>query len=482
MGLAPINYRLNAVNPAERTILGAQQGQQLMRQAEQRGFAQEEAARQQELQPLRVEQAELNIRRGEQQLAAQRQQLAQQEEMRRRQEEFRNEYARIVGLGAQASFEDFAELNARFPEFAQGTLDVYESLDENRKRPLVSTLAQAATALKSGNVDAGIEVAEQFVEAAEASGDMQLAQMGRAAVDLAKADPNAALAQISTLLSQIDPNLAKNVLGVGAGNRVQRSIPIGDGSVIQNIYRDGRIAVVDAATGQELTGTAAEEAVARAQSAEAQQAGTVSGARRTGTLEADIELGGQAAQEAARGRVLGTAAGEAAVSASGDIAKAQNSIELLESVRDDAALEGITGILEGRLPARTQAQQDLLVKIEQLQGQAFLQAFESLKGGGSITEREGQAATQAIARLNRAQSTEEFRAALNELIGIMESGIERAERAGGQAPAARQEGGVPDIVNQAAAIQDKFNADPNYRLTEQDIAILEEYQRFQGGQ
>lgn len=68
-------------------------------------------------------------------------------------------------------------------------------------------------------------------------------------------------------------------------------------------------------------------------------------------------------------------------------------------------------------------------RIEQIQGQAFLQAFASLKGGGQITEIEGQKAEAAIARLNTAQSADDFRAALSELKEI----ISRAN--GGDQPA-----------------------------------------------
>ena len=75
----------------------------------------------------------------------------------------------------------------------------------------------------------------------------------------------------------------------------------------------------------------------------------------------------------------------------------------------------------------SQAGTDLNVKIEQLQGQAFLEAFESLKGGGSITEREGLAAQNAMARLQRAQSTEAYVESLNELKGILELGRSRAQ-------------------------------------------------------
>ena len=63
--------------------------------------------------------------------------------------------------------------------------------------------------------------------------------------------------------------------------------------------------------------------------------------------------------------------------------------------------------------------------LDQLGGAAFLQAFESLKGGGQITEVEGKKATDAMARLNRAQSDGEFELALRELREIMTAGYKR---------------------------------------------------------
>jgi len=81
-------------------------------------------------------------------------------------------------------------------------------------------------------------------------------------------------------------------------------------------------------------------------------------------------------------------------------------------------------------------------RIQQIQGQAFLQAFESLKGGGQITEIEGQKAEAAIARLNTAQSADDFRAALLELKGV----IERAN-GGGQSPAATTDMSDDDLLN-----------------------------------
>jgi hypothetical protein len=107
-------------------------------------------------------------------------------------------------------------------------------------------------------------------------------------------------------------------------------------------------------------------------------------------------------------------------------ATAQDSMDLIDSVIKDPALPSITGILQGRIPPLTQAGTNLLAKVEQIQGQAFLQAFESLKGGGAITEREGLAAQNAIARLQRTQDAAAFTAALKELNAVLDRGRRRA--------------------------------------------------------
>lgn len=55
-------------------------------------------------------------------------------------------------------------------------------------------------------------------------------------------------------------------------------------------------------------------------------------------------------------------------------------------------------------------------RLKQIQGDAFLKAFESLKGGGAITEMEGQKATQALNRMNETVNEEEFDAAAKDFI------------------------------------------------------------------
>jgi hypothetical protein len=87
---------------------------------------------------------------------------------------------------------------------------------------------------------------------------------------------------------------------------------------------------------------------------------------------------------------------------------------------------GMSGQIDPRNKIWGTDAQGALALIDQAQGQAFLQAFESLKGGGHITEIEGVKATQAIARLQRSQNERDFRAAAKELMDLADMGHKRA--------------------------------------------------------
>jgi len=70
---------------------------------------------------------------------------------------------------------------------------------------------------------------------------------------------------------------------------------------------------------------------------------------------------------------------------------------------------------------------DFNARLNEVQGGAFLQAFNTLKGGGSITETEGTKATQAINRMSTAQSEKEFNTAAREYQDVIRTGIARAK-------------------------------------------------------
>lgn len=112
-------------------------------------------------------------------------------------------------------------------------------------------------------------------------------------------------------------------------------------------------------------------------------------------------------------------------------------LNLIDGLRNHPGLEtavgakGVTGgLMFGQVVPGTDAA-DFVARLDQLGGRQFLQAFESLKGGGQITQIEGEKATNAIARLQRSQSEKEFRAALDEFYGVLDLGLKRLR---GEAP------------------------------------------------
>lgn len=109
---------------------------------------------------------------------------------------------------------------------------------------------------------------------------------------------------------------------------------------------------------------------------------------------------------------------------------AQAMISSIDGVLNDPALDFATGFLSWTQNIPGTAAKRFGTRVEQLNGQAFLQAYESLKGGGPITDIEGQKATQAGARLDSAQSPEDYRAALNEAKKLLQLRMEK-ERTGG---------------------------------------------------
>lgn len=113
---------------------------------------------------------------------------------------------------------------------------------------------------------------------------------------------------------------------------------------------------------------------------------------------------------------------------------AQNMLNTIDAALEDkpgmeAATGGILG-MQGRQSATlplSAEQRRYQPIVDQIRGQTFLEAFQRLKGGGAITEVEGTKGEAAIARLNQAQETKDFEAALKELRGIVEKGVERAK-------------------------------------------------------
>lgn len=70
---------------------------------------------------------------------------------------------------------------------------------------------------------------------------------------------------------------------------------------------------------------------------------------------------------------------------------------------------------------------DFEARLDEIKGGAFLEAYNTLRGGGSITEVEGQKATQAITRMSTAQSEKEFIDAARDFQAVIRTGVKRSK-------------------------------------------------------
>lgn len=151
-------------------------------------------------------------------------------------------------------------------------------------------------------------------------------------------------------------------------------------------------------------------------------------------------------------KIEGEAQGNAKVNLPSVIAKSEQTLGLIDKMIEHPGRETATGLSSTFDPRNYVGGTDaknFQIMSKQLEGKTFLEAFETLKGGGVITEMEGAKASAAIARLDRAQSDTEYLSALKELRGIVAAGMERAKaKAGGvqAAPTATAGPSVDDLL------------------------------------
>jgi len=120
-------------------------------------------------------------------------------------------------------------------------------------------------------------------------------------------------------------------------------------------------------------------------------------------------------------------------------ANAKQAVKLLEDILQHPGMESMVGVknpfsgaagtlipFSDRKPIAGSDAAGFQAKFDQLQGKNFLQAFETLKGGGQITEVEGKKATDAISSMQLSTSEEEFRAAAQDLAEVINGGVVRA--------------------------------------------------------
>jgi hypothetical protein len=137
---------------------------------------------------------------------------------------------------------------------------------------------------------------------------------------------------------------------------------------------------------------------------------------------------GEVSKAKAAGDISGKAGAQAIIDAPKEAMTAQQAISAIDAAIAHPGLKKAVGVGSYIPWARGSEAADYGLVVDQIKGQAFLQAFQSLKGGGAITEIEGQKATQAITTLNTSQSEAAHRKALQDLRDIAAAAMERAQK------------------------------------------------------
>lgn len=139
---------------------------------------------------------------------------------------------------------------------------------------------------------------------------------------------------------------------------------------------------------------------------------------------------------AASEHVIGESQGKIKSTLPSDIVSANQTITQIDQLLGNKGLDSIVGPLDQFRPSWTLGSEgrDALARFNQLKGKAFLQAYSTLRGGGAITEVEGVKAENAMARMDRAQSEEDFRAALRDFRDAVSVGLEKLKEKAGVLP------------------------------------------------
>jgi hypothetical protein len=134
-------------------------------------------------------------------------------------------------------------------------------------------------------------------------------------------------------------------------------------------------------------------------------------------------------QEAAKAR--GKVQGEKQAALPGALQRSDMTIKQIDELLTHKGFERIFGLVGAfpNIPGGDAA--GAQARLKQVKGTAFLSAYEMLKGGGAITEVEGQKAQDAEARLDAAQSPAEARVALRDFQDAVREGRRKLQESAG---------------------------------------------------
>jgi hypothetical protein len=367
--VSPIDYTMDVLSPIEGYMGGLKFGEGIQTGRLNRELLQSQEGREQEKFAIAKQDREAARANAARQMAqAQASQAA---------------LAELAEKGLTATHEDFVKAWVANPAIRTDLGQLQTMLKQPQIAALINANQNLYAATSKNNPEVVARLLEEQITVAQSpGGDPSIVRGLQLSLDALKENPDY-IAQIRvttglTLLGLTSAEYMKQVderLGVGGGDnaKVQSTVTVGNGRISVQTMTNGTTRVVDTATNTALTGVAAAQAIEAAEVASAEARGNIKKQEGTGTLEAKIELGGEAAAEEAAAKI----AQDLSVKAFTSINSIYQNIANLNDVKRLIGEGANTGRIVELLPDWNQA----TIELRNVQGKLGLDVVGSVTFG-----------------------------------------------------------------------------------------------------
>jgi len=349
-------------------------------------------------------------------------QRAAQEKEQRLQQSY---MADMQAYAQKPTAQGAAQLALKYPKQAEAIGGYFKTLDSERQKAELQFGNQVYGALTGGRADIATQLLERRVEALKNSG--QDYQDEQVYLDQLKNDPQrgsqAVMAMLGYGMASLDPKFAETHAKFGSERRADELQP----AAVAKAGADAQTAIVGAKFAES-------KAVADLQLNEAQ----------IKKMAADTEISRMNARIAAMNAATSREANdlkrqdlqlklseavrerdEKLRAKVADVESARSTIDNFLNTADkilntkSSVIQSATGTVDSRLPTFFKETADLESLVETLSSQAFLSQIPSMKGTGSLTEREGDKLQASLANLSLRQSRPQLIANIKEAQRLM---------------------------------------------------------------
>lgn len=359
----------------------------------------------------------------EDRLKAQQQQAALQQQMQMRQD--------LASLAANPTPQAIVRASLLYPQLSEQFKRTSDMLSAEQQKNQVNAAIPAYAAVLNGKSDVAASTLRETATALQNSGQQQEAAQTRAVADLIEQHPEFAKMTMGLRLSSLmGPDKFAETFGkLGQEVRSAEKAPAelakanADASTAQSdavikkaqaLHADESVLLDLQKKGWDIKALQSDiDYKKRANDIAAMNAST---ARQGSDLKRqELQLQIDQKKQALDQHVRDTVAG-----AESSAANIDNSLNTIERIKKNPALNSVLGSIQGRMPALLDDQaSDAIALIETLGSQAFLSQIPAMKGQGALSNAEGEKLQAALTNLSRVQSETQFRANLDEAARLM---------------------------------------------------------------